>query len=107
MFAAAVHAAGLAASEAQQRVTAAQPAVDDAVRAERDREAEIATIQERERELEARRAAARTDLARVTAERDRRVAVDAVTFRIAELDRELAVLSAAAHGARAGQARAT
>jgi chromosome partition protein MukB len=107
MFAAAVHAARLGAGEAQHRIAAAQPAVDAAVRAERDREAEIAELQDRERELEARRAAARADLARVTAERDRRVAVDAVTFRIAELDRELAALSAAAHGARAAQARAS
>jgi len=107
MFAAAVHAVRLAAGEAHQRVAVAQIAVDDAVQAQRDRQVEIAALQERERELEARRAAARADLARVTAERDRRVAVDAVTFRIAELDRELAVLDAAAHDARARQAIAT
>jgi len=106
MFAAAVHAARLAAAEAQHRVAVAQPAVDDAVRAQRERQVEIAQLEERERELEGRRAAARADLARATAERDRRIAVDAVTFRITELDRELAVLAAAAHKARAGQARA-
>ena len=106
MFAAAVHAARLAAAEAQHRVAVAQPAVDDAVRAQRERQAEIAQLEERERELEGRRAAARADLARATAERDRRIAVDAVTFRIAELDRELGVLAAAAQRARAGQARA-
>ena len=107
MFAAAVHAARLTAAEAHQRVAVAQPAVDDAVRTQREREAEIVALAERERELEARRAAARADLARVTAERDRRIAVDAVTFRIAELDRELAGLAAAAREARAGQARAS
>lgn len=107
MFAAAVHAARLTAAEAQHRIAVAQPAVDHAVRTQREREAEIVALAERERELEARRAAARADLARVTAERDRRIAVDAVTFRIAELDRELAVLAAAAREARAGQARAT
>lgn len=107
MFAAAVHAARLTAAEAQLRVAAARPAVDDAVRTQREREAEIVALEERERELEARRAAARADLARVTAERDRRIAIDAVTFRITELDRELDVLTAAARQARAGQARAT
>jgi chromosome partition protein MukB len=107
MFAAAVHAARLAASEAQHRIAVAQPAVDDAVRNQRDRQAEIAMLEDRERELSARRAAARADLARVTAERDRRVAVDAVTFRLGELDRELAGLAAAAGDARARQAVAT
>ena len=107
MFAAAVHAVRLTTGESQQRVAAAQLAVDDAVRVQRDRQVEIASLEERERELEARRGAARADLARVTAERDRRVAVDAVTFRIAELDRELAGLAAAAHEARARQAVAT
>ena len=106
MFAAAVHAARLAAAEAQHKVAVAQPAVDAAVRAQRDRQAEIAQLEERERELEARRAAARADLARATAERDRRIAVDLVVFRIAELDRELGVLAEAAQRARAGQARA-
>jgi chromosome partition protein MukB len=107
MFAAAVHAARLAAAEAQHRVAVAQPAVDDAVRAQRERQAEIAQLEERERELEGRRAAARADLARATAERDRRIAVDAVTFRITELDRELGGLAAAAQAARGGQARAS
>lgn len=107
MFAAAVHAARLAASEAQQRIAEARPAVDDAVRTQRDRQAEIAALEQRERELEARRGAARADLARVTAERDRRVAVDAVTFRIAELERERVGLAAAAARARAAQALAT
>jgi chromosome partition protein MukB len=107
MFAAAVHAARLAAVEAEQRVIVARPAVDDAVRVQREREAEITRLAERERELEARRAAARVELARVTAERDRRVAVDAVRFRITELDRELAVLAAGAREARAGHGRAT
>src|SRR5882724_11325489 len=83
MFAAAVHATRLAAAEAQQRVAEAKPALDGAVAAQRDREAEIAALAQRERELEARRAAARAELARATAERDRRIAVDAVTFRIA------------------------
>jgi len=107
MFAAAVHAARLAAAEAQHRVAVAQPAVDDALRAQRERQAEIAQLEERERELEGRRAAARADLARATAERDRRIAVDAVTFRITELDRELGGLAAAAQAARGGQARAS
>src|SRR5215468_11172713 len=107
MFAAAVHAARLAASEAGQRVAAAQPALDRAVAAQRDREAEIAALDQRERELEARRGAARADLARATAERDRRTAVDAVAFRIAELDRELAAMTAAAQGVRTRQAAAT
>jgi chromosome partition protein MukB len=107
MFAAAVHAARLAASEAQHRVTAAQPAVEAAVQAQRERLAEIVALEGRERELEARRGAARADLARATAERDRRVAVDGVTFRLAELDRELEVLAAAAAAARASQALAT
>jgi chromosome partition protein MukB len=107
MFAAAVHATRLAASEAQRRIAEARPAVDHAVRDHRDRLAEIAALVDRERELEARRAAARAELARVTAERDREIAVDAVTFRLAELDRELAGLAAAAEAARAAQARAT
>ncbi|HEU4728895.1 MAG TPA: hypothetical protein VFT22_13420, partial [Kofleriaceae bacterium] len=107
MFAAAVHATRLAAAEAQQRVTAARSAVDEAARVHREREAEIGALEGRERELEARRAAARAELARVTAERDRRIAVDAVAFRIAELDKELAVLARAAQRARAEQARAT
>jgi chromosome partition protein MukB len=107
MFAAAVYATRLAAIEAEQRVAAAQPAVDDAVRAQRERQVEIVALEGRERELEARRAAARTHLASVTAERDRRVAVDAVTFRLGELDRELAGLTDAATAARARQAAAT
>ncbi|HEX3765763.1 MAG TPA: chromosome partition protein MukB [Kofleriaceae bacterium] len=107
MFAAAVHAARLTASEARDRVAAAQPAVDAALTTHRDREAEIAALEQRERELEARRGGARADLARATAERDRRTAVDAVTFRIAELDRELAAVTAAARGARTRQAAAT
>jgi len=107
MFAAAVHAARLTAGEARDRVAAAQPAVDAALAAQRDREAEIAALEQRERELEARRGAARADLARATAERDRRTAVDAVTFRIAELDRELAVMTAAAREVRTRQAVAT
>ena len=107
MFAAAVHATRLAAAEARDRVAAAQPAVDAALAAQRDREAEIATLGQREAELEARRGAARADLARATAERDRRTAVDAVAFRIAELDRELAAMAAAAQGARTRQTVAT
>jgi len=104
MFAAAVHAARLATAESADRTAAAQLAVDDAVRVQRDRHAEIASIEERERELEGRRAAARAELARVTAERDRRVAARAIDFRIAELDRELAGLDAAAREVRARQA---
>jgi len=107
MFAAAVHAARRSAAEADERVAAAQPAVDAAELAQRDREAEIAALEQRERELEARRGAARADLARATAERDRRTAVAAVAFRIAELDRELAALAAAARDARTRQAIAT
>src|SRR5262245_9537941 len=106
-FAAAVHAARRSAGEADERVAAAQPALDAAELAQRDRDAEIAALEQRERELEARRGAARTDLARATAERDRRTAAAAVAFRIAELYRELAALAAAARDARTRQAIAT
>jgi chromosome partition protein MukB len=107
MFAAAVHAARVTAAEAEQRVASARPMLDEAMRTQRDREAEIATLAARERELEGRRAVARAELARVTAERDRRVAVDAVRFRIAELDRELEAQAAAAREARARHGQAT
>ncbi|HET9627381.1 MAG TPA: hypothetical protein VFP84_38745, partial [Kofleriaceae bacterium] len=107
MFAAAVHATRLAASEAEIRIAEAKPAVEAALRTQRERQVEIITLEERERSLEARRAAARAELGRVTAERDRRVAVDAVTFRLAEIERELSGLTAAAHTARARQAQAT
>jgi chromosome partition protein MukB len=104
MFAAAVSAARLATREADVQVAAAQRAVDDAGQVERDRTAEIAELSARDQELELRRNAGRAELARVTAERDREIAVAAVRFRIAELDRELATRNAAAHEARARQA---
>src|SRR5262245_40539774 len=107
MFAAAVHAARLSVGEAQQQVAAAQRAVDDATQLERDRSAEIAELTGRERELEQRRTAGRTELARVTAERDRALAVSQVMFRIGEIDRELALLEGAARAARGRQAVAS
>ncbi|MGN6107525.1 MAG: chromosome partition protein MukB, partial [Kofleriaceae bacterium] len=107
MFGAAVHATRAAAAEAMQRVSQAQPQVDEAMRQHRELEQEIARLAARDQELEARRAAARTALATATAERDRSIAIDAVKFRLGELERELAALAATAQDHRARQALAT
>src|SRR5262245_49460430 len=87
MFGAAIGATREAAAEATRRVAAARPAIDDAGRAQRELEDELARIAARAEELDARLAAARADHERAGAERERRARIRAIAARLAELDR--------------------
>jgi len=107
MFAATVHAAREAASEAERDVERARPALDDAARAKRETALAIEQLATRRGIVDAQLAAARAEHATWTAERERARAAQAVAARLDELERELATLTAADHQARSRQVAAT
>ena len=107
MFGAAVHATRSAATEAAQRVHAAETAIEDAGRAGQALADELAALSVREHELGVRLAAARRGLGDAAAERDRRASIAAIQARLVELDRELSGLVDEADAARSRQTVAT
>lgn len=107
MFAATVHAAREAATEAEADVGRTRPLVDDAVRAHREVGEAIAQLDARSIELADRLTAARAELAAAIAERDRSIIAQAVATRLAALEDELAGLAATEHEARTRHGAAT
>jgi chromosome partition protein MukB len=107
MFGAAVGAAREGAAEAMRRVDEAQRVIDGASRAQRELDDEVARFSAVSADLEARLAAARAELQHAVAERERRAAARKIVAGLADLDRELDVLTEAERRARSEQASAT
>ena len=107
MFAAAMHAARAAASEAERDVELARPLVDEAVRVQRELADAIAAHDARGVELADRLAQGRAELAAAIAERDRAATAAQIGTRLTALDAELAVLAEAEASARARHVAAT
>lgn len=106
MFAATVHAARAAAAEAERDVERARPALDEAVRAQREQALAIEEHAARRAAIDAQLAAARAEHAAAISERERALAAQGVAARLAELERELAELTAAEQQARSRQVAA-
>ncbi|MEO8703145.1 MAG: chromosome partition protein MukB, partial [Kofleriaceae bacterium] len=107
MFAATVHAARAAATEAERDVGRARPLVDDALRSHREIDTAIAQLTTHATDVATRLAAGQTELARATAERDREVAAKVVAERLAAIETELAELVEEDRRARARQVAAS
>ncbi|HLL21712.1 MAG TPA: hypothetical protein VK427_06260, partial [Kofleriaceae bacterium] len=107
MFAATVHGVRAAATEAEHDVERARPLLDDTIRTHRDLAHATDELAARRLTVDAELTRARSELAAGIAERDRQLAAQTIGARLAELEREVAVLAEAEQAARSRQVAAT